>query len=171
MPPPPVFTTPARNKSSNLARSLRVRLKSFDSSLTRQINIGTGRMERHNLKVATTGKMRKSKSPRKTKNKSSRKHLSVTTPSKAKKFIPHKSKLAPGKQPKVFCPETPTHKVVGRKSDGNTSIADSPDKAEREGAKTITTPRMQQAGLARKEESFFLFWNWVKQCSEVSVFF
>ena len=41
MPPPPVFTTPARNKSSNLARSLRVRLKTFDSSLTRQINIGT----------------------------------------------------------------------------------------------------------------------------------
>ena len=61
MPPPPVFTTPARNKSSNLARSLRVRLNSFDSSLTRQINIGTGSRERKNLNVATTGTMTKSK--------------------------------------------------------------------------------------------------------------
>ena len=90
MPSPPVLTTPASSKSSNLARSFLVRPKNFDSSLTWQNNIGAGRRE---VKSMTNGRMIKSKlsskvinpphkSPKKTKNKSSRKHLSGTTPSK-----------------------------------------------------------------------------------------
>eukprot|EP00092_Neocalanus_flemingeri_P011686 GFUD01012596.1.p1 GENE.GFUD01012596.1~~GFUD01012596.1.p1 ORF type:complete len:2173 (+),score=594.82 GFUD01012596.1:2-6520(+) len=185
MAPPPVFK-PASNKSSNLTRSFKIRPKSFDTSLIRQINIGVGKRERKNLKVVTTGRMiTKSKlsakkkllphkSPKKTKqmvkrnltfddgkhrspilpHKSPRKNLSITTPSKVRKFTPHKSKLTPGKQHRVLCPETPNHKVMRRKSDGNTSIAETPDKGNV--ARTITTPRRQQASLAlRRRASFY----------------
>jgi len=186
MAPPPVFTKPASNKANHLTRTFRSRPKSFDTSLTRQINIGVGRRERKNLKVVTTGRMiTKSKlsakkrhlphkSPRKTKqmvkrnltfddgkhrspvlpHKSPRKNLAVTTPSKARKYTPHKSKLTPGKQHRVLCPETPHHKGARRKSDGNTSIAETPDKGD--GARTIASPRRQEASLAlRRKASFY----------------
>ena len=124
VPPPPVFSTQASNKSSNLARSFRVGQKSFGSGLTRQINIGEGRRQGKNLNGTTERTIKSNlrtkvkniprKSPR---NKSSRKHLSVTIPSKA----PHKSKLAPGKK----------HKV----------------------SKTISTPKRQQADLALRRKA------------------
>ena len=179
----PPSTGPASNlstRSSNLGRSFRVKPKSFDTSLNRQINNGAGSKERKNLKVVTTFRMMTKpelsakkkhifhESPRKTNNmvkrnltfddvedrspflpdKLPRKQLSVTTPSKARKFTPHKSKSSPGNQHKVLCPETPIHKVVRRKSDGNFSIAGTPDKGEREGARTINNPRRQRGSLA-----------------------
>ena len=62
--------------------------------------------------------------------KSPRKNLALTTPSKARKFTPNKSKLTPGKQHRVLCPETPPHQGARRKSDGNTSIGETPDKGD-----------------------------------------
>ena len=55
--PPPVFTKSASNKTNHLARTFRSRPKSFDTSLTRQINIGAGRRERKNVRAVTTGRM------------------------------------------------------------------------------------------------------------------
>ena len=87
-------------------------------------------------------------------HKSPRKKIAVTTPSKARKFTPSKSKLTPGKQHRVLCPETPTHRNMKRKSDGNTSVAETPDKGDR--ARTIASPRRQQASLAiRRKASFY----------------
>ena len=57
MAPPPVITKPASKKSNSLCRSFRAWPMSFGTSLTRQINIGAGKMERKNLKVASTGNM------------------------------------------------------------------------------------------------------------------
>ena len=72
----------------------------------------------------------RSRSPDKT-AKSPRKNVAVTTPSKARKI-----KMTPGKRHRVLCPETPTAKVHRRKSDGNTSIAETPEKTM-----TVMTPR------------------------------
>merc|ERR1712142_42038 len=187
MAPPPVISKPASSKTNQLARTFRSRPKSFDTSLTRQINIGAGRRERKNLKVVTTGRMiTKSKlsakkrhlphkSPRKTKQmvkrnltfddgkhrspvlpmKSPRKNIAVITPSKVRKYASTKGKMTPGKQHRVLCPETPSHRGGRRKSDGNTRIAVTPDKGSQ--IRTITTPRRDQASFALRRKASFYF--------------
>ena len=72
----------------------------------------------------------KSRSPEKqvSTSKSPRKNVSVTTPSKVRRYQMSKVRFTPGKRHKVLCPETPTHKVQRRKSDGNTSVAETPEK-------------------------------------------
>ena len=181
MHPPAVVAKPNSNKSNNLSRSFRGRPKSFDTSLTsRQIDLAAGsrRQERKGGKVVTTGRMAArsrlstkkkllaSKSPKKTKQmvkrnlnfedgrakspckgaKSPRKNVSVMTPSKSRKV-----KFTPGKRHRLLCPETPSSKVARRKSDGNTSVAETPEKMM-----TVTTPRRQQASLAlRRKASFY----------------
>ena len=88
----------------------------------------------------------KSKSPNVKAAKSPRKAVAVTTPSKSRRV-----KFTPGKRHRVLCPETPTSKVTRRKSDGNTSVAETPEKAM-----TMMTPRRQQASLAlRRKASFY----------------
>ena len=50
----------------------------------------------------------------------------MTTPVKKSKMTPQK--MTPGKSHRVMVPDTPTNKLARRKSDGNTSISDTPDK-------------------------------------------
>merc|ERR1719436_180540 len=106
------------------------------------------------IRVSSKKKLLAAKSPKKTKqmvkrnlnfdggsgkspdkSKSPRKNVCVTTPSKARRY--HSSKLrTPGKTHRILCPETPASKVKRRKSDGNTSVAETPEKADE-----VMTPR------------------------------
>merc|ERR1712142_804890 len=186
MAPPPILAKTSDARSNSLSRRFRSRPKSFDTSLSRQIDLGTNRRERKNIKIVTTGRMitksrlsaRKKtlhhKSPRKTKQmvkrnltfddgkhrspvlpmKSPRKNIAVITPSKVRKYASTKGKMTPGKQHRVLCPETPSHRGGRRKSDGNTRIAVTPDKGSQ--IRTITTPRRDQASFAlRRKASFY----------------
>ena len=85
--------------------------------------------------------------------KSPRKNLALTTPSKARKFTPNKLKLTPRKQHRVLCPETPHHRGARRKSDGNTSIGETPDKGDV--VRTIASPRRLTAILAHRRKALF----------------
>ena len=82
----------------------------------------------------------------------------MTTPSKARRYTPLKSILTPGKQHTVLCPETPHHKGVRRKSDGITSIAETPDKGD--GFKTVASPRRQETSLAVRRKASFYSGGW-----------
>ena len=134
--------------------------------------VTTGRMVSNKSRLSSKKRLLTQKSPKKTKQmvkrnlnfessknkspdkfaKSPRKNVSVTTPSKARKFSGSKIKFTPGKKHRVLCPETPTHKK-SRKSDGNTSIAETPEKMMTPAA---MTPRRQQASLAlRRKASFY----------------
>ena len=74
----------------------------------------------------------------------------MTTPSKVRRYDSSKLRT-PGKTHRILCPETPASKVKRRKSDGNTSVAETPEKAEE-----VMTPRRQQASLAiRRRDSFY----------------
>ena len=131
--------------------------------------VTTGRMVSSKLRVSGKKKLAGAKSPKKTKQmvkrnlnfdgsgkspdrgKSPRKNISVTTPSKARKYQSSRSLRTPGKTHKILCPETPASKVRRRKSDGNTSVAETPEKTEES-----LTPRRQQASMAvRRRASFY----------------
>ena len=131
--------------------------------------VTTGRMVSSKLRVSGKKKLAGAKSPKKTKQmvkrnlnfdgsgkspdrgKSPRKKISVTTPSKARKYQSSRSLRTPGKTHKILCPETPASKVRRRKSDGNTSVAETPEKTEER-----LTPRRQQASMAvRRRASFY----------------
>ena len=131
--------------------------------------VTTGRMVSSKLKISGKKKLLGAKSPRKTKQmvkrnlnfdgsgktpdrgKSPRKKVSVTTPSKARKYQGSRPVRTPGKTHRILCPETPANKVKRRKSDGNTSVAETPEKTEE-----TLTPRRQQASMAiRRRASFY----------------
>ena len=84
----------------------------------------------------------------------------MTTSSKVRKYISFKSKFTPGKQLKVFCPETPLHRRVRWESDGSTSIPETSD--ESDGVRTIASPK-------RYEASFVLFWRRVEKFKKSTI--
>ena len=131
----------SRPKSFDTSLSRLISLEGRKSKKISKVST-TGRMQ-HKLKLSAkklSAKKKSTKSPRKTKlmvkrnlafedgkpeqmslsaSKSPRKLLTVTTPSKARKFAAARVRMTPGKQHRILCPETPQHKISRRKSDGN----------------------------------------------------
>ena len=69
---------------------------------------------------------------------------SSTTPTKkSAKSRQTPQKLTPGKRHRIMVPVTPTHKNNRRKSDGNRSIVETPDKGER-GTKSLLSKSFGQ---------------------------
>ena len=83
----------------------------------------------------------------------------VATPSKKglrctpkKRATPRK--LTHGKQHRMLAPETPTNKIIRRKSDGQLRVPETPDYTQDQQCKT--TPRRVQASMKiRKKASFY----------------